>query len=115
MLDWVPGTGTTRKVRLNSAEVMGHTIRKSISSFAEWSHFLDRHAFLYNWLYRTFNNTTVPSLQETHHLFLGIRSSLQEKFPRGLKLEHYGKFVVGGSSLLSRDTGGLGSTGIGTS
>ena len=83
-----PGTGTTRNVGLNPAEVMGHTIRKSTFSLAEWSCSPDEYTFFYtNWLYRTFNNTTVLSFQEIHNLFLVQWSSLRENVPRRSKLE----------------------------
>ena len=66
-----PGTGTTRNVGLNLAEVMGHTIGKSTFSLAEWSCSPDECTFFYtNWLYRTLNNMTVLSFKEKHHLFL---------------------------------------------
>src|SRR5438874_1389863 len=66
-----PSTGTTRNVGLNPAEVMGHTIRKSTFSLAEWSCSPDECTFFYtNWLYRMLNNMTVLSFQEKHHLFL---------------------------------------------
>ena len=86
-----PGTGTTQNVGLNLTEVMGHTIRKSTFSLAKWSCSPDECTSFYtNWLYRTLNNMTVLSFQETHYLFLVQRSSLQENVSRRSRLEHYG-------------------------